>query len=84
MSSIHSLMILRSIRVEKKDIGYVRWMFESHDGMATPTTRPETFDILDILVAPDFISDFEDLLSALSKEIKIEIVESPLSTSLQE
>jgi hypothetical protein len=83
MACLQTKMLLRSIRVEKKDISYVRWMLESHDGLATPTTRPGTNDILDFLVAPDFADEFDDLLSALSKEIFVEAVEQPTSTSLQ-
>lgn len=77
-------MMLRSIRVEKKDISYVRWMLESHDGMATPTTRPGTDDILDLLVAPDFFEEFSELLAALGEEILVETVASPQTTPLQE
>jgi hypothetical protein len=77
-------MQLRSVRVEKKDIAYVRWMLESHDGMATPTTRPGTNNILDFLVASDFILEFDSLLSALSEEIPLEHVDAPPFTSLQE
>jgi hypothetical protein len=83
MSNRETKMILRSIRVEKKDIAYVRWMLESHDGMATPTTRPGTDDVLDLLVAPDFFEDFNALLAALSEEIFVETVTSPETTSLQ-
>ena len=28
-------MLLRSIRIERRHIGYVKWLLESHDGMAT-------------------------------------------------
>ena len=77
-------MQLRSIRVLKRDIAYVRWMLESHDGMATPTTRPGTDDVLDLLVAPDFTEEFDALLRAIGEEIFLEDVAVPSGTSLQE
>jgi hypothetical protein len=70
-------MLLRSIRVNKNNIGYIRWLLESHDGMATPTTREGTDDILDLLIAPDFKDDFDAFLAALSEEIGVELVDLP-------
>ena len=70
-------MLIRSIRVDKNNIGYIRWLLESHDGMATPTTREGTDDILDLLVAPDFEEDFDAFLVALADEIPVEIVDLP-------
>ena len=76
-------MLLRSIRIEKRHIGYVKWLLESHDGMATPTTRPGFDDILDLLVAPDFSEDFDALLTALNDEIGLEIVALPENPPLE-
>ncbi len=84
MTGSYPKMLLRSIRVLKKDIAYVRWMLESHDGMATPTTRPGTDDVLDLLVAPDFVEEFDALLLAIRDEIFVEDVAAPNATSLQE
>jgi hypothetical protein len=70
-------MILRSIRVDRNQIGYLKWLLESHDGMATPTTRDGEPDVVDLLVAPDFIEEFDELLTALEREIGIERVPSP-------
>ena len=77
-------MALRSIRVERRHIGYVKWLLESHDGMATPTTRPGTDNVLDLLVAPDFAEEMESLLAALADEIPVTTVAPPANTSLQE
>ena len=84
MSLPKTKMQLRSIQVEKRDIAYVRWMLESHDGMATPTTRPGTDNILDLLIAPDFVDEMEALLAALAEEIPVTTVTPPKNTSLQE
>ncbi|MBN2340500.1 MAG: DUF4911 domain-containing protein [Deltaproteobacteria bacterium] len=70
-------MHVRSIKVNKKDIGYIRWCLESHDGIANPTTRMETPDILDLTISPHFLDDAERLIDALVKELGIERVDAP-------
>ncbi|HUT76193.1 MAG TPA: DUF4911 domain-containing protein [Polyangia bacterium] len=70
-------MLLRSIRVERKSISYLRWLLESHDGLATPTTREGTDDIVDLMVAPDMALDLDDLLAALAVEMPLEHVPCP-------
>ncbi len=70
-------MLVYSIRIEKKDIGYLKWLLESHDGLATPTTRDDTVDIIDLLVSPDFGAEVEALLEALKEEMTLEIVDTP-------
>ena len=82
MSTQSQKMLLRSIRVDKNNIGYIRWLLEAHDGMATPTTRDGTEDILDLLIAPDFEADFDAFLAALAEEIPVEIVELPQTPPL--
>ncbi len=77
-------MLLRSIRVARRHIGYVKWLLESHDGIATPTTRPGSDDILDLLVVSDFERDMDELISALDEEIGVETVPLPETTPLQE
>jgi hypothetical protein len=82
MSTQSQKMLLRSIRVDKNNIGYIRWLLEAHCGMATPTTRDGTEDILDLLIAPDFEADFDAFLAALAEEIPVEIVELPQTPPL--
>ena len=70
-------MALRSIRLEREHIGYLKWLLESHDGLATPTTREGAPDVVDLLVAPDFVDELDDLIDALADEISIERVAAP-------
>ena len=79
----HTKMSLRSIRVDKNHIGYIKWLLESHAGMATPTTREGTEDVLDLLVAPGFQDEFDEFLKALESEIRVEYVELPSEPPLQ-
>lgn len=82
MNTPETKMLLRSIRVDKSRISYLRWLLESHDGMATPTTREGTDDIIDLLVAPDFEKDLDELLEAVHLEIGVERVDPPESPPL--
>lgn len=70
-------MVLRSIRVRREHIGYLKWLLESHDGLATPTTRDGDPEVVDLLVAPDFVGELDELLAALEEEIGAVRVTSP-------
>ena len=76
-------MLLRSIRVDKQQIGYIKWLLESHDGMATPTTREGSEDVLDLLVAPDFVREFDAFLEALQAEMSVAFVDLPEKPPLE-
>jgi hypothetical protein len=75
-------MLLRSVRVPRDRISYLKWLLESHDGLATPTTRDGAPDVVDLLVAPDFEEDLEALLDALVGEIGLERVPPPAVSPL--
>jgi hypothetical protein len=75
-------MVLRSIRVPEQHIGYLKWLLESHDGLATPTTRDDEPDVVDLLVAPDFVEDLDELLAALEEELGAVRVASPARSPL--
>ena len=77
MNRAPTKMLLRSIRVERSHIGYIKWLLESHDGMATPTTRKGIPDVVDFLVAPDFEAEFDLFLVGLAEELDVEVVDLP-------
>jgi hypothetical protein len=76
-------MIVRSIKVNKNQIGYMRWCLESHDGIANPTTRAEDPTIIDLTIASDFLDDALLLIEALKSEIGIKEVSPPQQSPLQ-
>jgi hypothetical protein len=75
-------MMLRSIRVPQRHIGYLKWLLESHDGLATPTTRDDEPDVVDLLVAPDFVDELDELLVALEDELGAVRVTTPARSPL--
>ena len=75
-------MIMRSVKVGREHIGYLKWLLESHDGMATPTTRDGSDDVVDLMVAPDFLEELDELLDAVSLEIGLIRVPEPSKSPL--
>ena len=82
MSTTPRSMILRSVKVGREHIGYLKWLLESHDGMATPTTREGVDDVVDLMVAPDFVEELDELLDAISLEIGLTRVPVPPKSPL--
>lgn len=82
MSDLSKTMIMRSVKVGREHIGYLKWLLESHDGMATPTTRDGSDDVVDLMVAPDFLEELDELLDAVSLEIGLIRVPEPSKSPL--
>ncbi len=82
MSDLSKIMIMRSVKVGREHIGYLKWLLESHDGMATPTTRDGSDDVVDLMVAPDFLEELDELLDAVSLEIGLIRVPEPSKSPL--
>jgi len=82
MKNLPKNMILKSVKVDKKHIGYLKWLLESHDGMATPTTREGAPDIVDLMISPDFVNEMKELIEALTTELNLEPVPPPSKSPL--
>ena len=82
MSDLSKTMIMRSVKIGREHIGYLKWLLESHDGMATPTTRDGSDDVVDLMVAPDFVEELDELLDAVSLEIGLIRVPEPSKSPL--
>ena len=69
-------IITKKLRLERKDIAYVKFILEGYEGIALATTIDNIESIIQLTIVPDFKSDVEMLLTALRKEIDFsEIVE---------
>ena len=60
------------LRVNKKDIYYVKFIFEGYDGLAVVSTENVGKGILRIWVPPGREAEADALIEALSKEIFME------------
>jgi hypothetical protein len=62
-------IITKKLRLERKDIAYVKFILEGYEGIALATTIDSLESIIQLTIVPDFESDVEMLLTALKKEV---------------
>src|SRR5262245_116888 len=63
------------LRVPRRDIAYVKFVIESYEGVAVTRTVDPAAGLVVVLVAPDFLSVAERILTALAAEGACETVE---------
>ena len=66
----------RYFRLRRKDIAYFKFIIESYDGMAVIKTKDPHEAIVELMVAPGWEKDLEEVLEGLRKEIPIESLPS--------
>ena len=64
--------------IEKKSVGFVKFIFEAYDGIAVVETIDRPTTLIKLHVAPGCEQDVDDLINELKKEILIEPVSSPV------
>ena len=62
----------RYFRVRRKDIAYFKFIIESYEGMAVVRTKDPHEAIVELMVAPGWEKDLEEVLGGLRKEMTIE------------
>ena len=66
----------RYFRVNRKDIAYFKFIIESYEGMAVVRTKDPYEAVVELMVAPGWEKDLEEVLEGLRKEIPIEALPS--------
>jgi hypothetical protein len=66
--------------IEKKSVGFVKFIFEAYDGIAVVETINRHASLIKLHIAPGCETDVDDVLNELKKEIIIE----PVSTEIAE
>jgi hypothetical protein len=71
--------IKRVLRVNRKDISYLRWTIESYDGMAVVRTLDPDAAFIEVMISPGCEEMVLELLNALRDEgVRIDgLAESP-------
>jgi hypothetical protein len=64
----------RYFRIHRKDIAYFKFIIESYEGMAVVRTEDPREAVVELMVAPGWEKDVEEVLEGLRKEIHIEIM----------
>jgi len=68
----------RYYRLHRRDIAYFKFVIESYEGMAVVRTKDPHEAIVELMVAPGWERDVDELIEGLQREIEIE----PLSLDL--
>jgi hypothetical protein len=62
----------RFLRLRRKDIAYFKFILESYEGMAIVRTKDPHEAIVELMVAPGWEKDADEVLEGLQKEIPFE------------
>jgi hypothetical protein len=62
----------RYFRLRREDIAYLKFIIESYEGMAVVRTKDPCEAIVELMVAPGWEKDLEEVLDGLRKEMTIE------------
>lgn len=59
-------------RISRKDIAFFKFILESFEGMAVVRTKDSQEAIIELMIAPGWEQEVEEVLGELRKEIRIE------------
>jgi hypothetical protein len=62
----------RYLRLRRKDIAYFKFIIESYEGMAVVRTKDPYEAVVELMVAPGWEKDIDEVLEGLREEIPIE------------
>jgi hypothetical protein len=63
-------------RIRRKDIAYFKFIIESYEGIAVVRTKDPHEAIVELMVAPGWEKDVDEVLEGLQEEIPIEALPS--------
>ncbi|MBN2515055.1 MAG: DUF4911 domain-containing protein [Deltaproteobacteria bacterium] len=62
-------IIKKVLKLKRKDIAYIKFIFEGYEGLGIVTTIDSGKSLIEISMMPDFVSDINEILDALREEI---------------
>jgi hypothetical protein len=66
--------VSRYYRLHRKDIAYFKFIIESYEGMAVVRTQDPHEAVVELMVAPGWEKDVDEVIEGLGKEIHIEFL----------
>ena len=69
----------RYFRLHRKDIAHFKFIIESYEGMAVVRTKDSHEAIVELMVAPGWEKDVDEVLEGLRKEIHMESISDFIS-----
>ena len=64
--------VSRYFRLHRKDIAYFKFIIESYEGMGVVRTKDPYEAIVELMVAPGWERDVDEVIEGLRREIEIE------------
>ena len=64
--------VSRYFRLHRKDIAYFKFIIESYEGMAVVRTKDPREAVVELMVAPGWEKDVDEVIEGLGREIEIE------------
>ena len=68
---------VKYIKVDKKYISYLQFIFEGYEGTVTATTIDKKTAVVKLFIPQGFSRDVEEILAGLKTELTFETLESP-------
>lgn len=65
------------LSLPRAEIGYIKFLFESYEGVAVVRTWDPQAALLVVLAVPDFLDDVRRVVAALADEIDCRVVDPP-------
>ncbi|HKK89792.1 MAG TPA: DUF4911 domain-containing protein [Desulfobacteraceae bacterium] len=69
---IHMKTVEKKYKVEKSRIGFLKFIFEAHDGIAVITTLDAKTGLVRFAIAPDCTGEVAEVIEDLKKDIQID------------
>lgn len=63
--------ITKFYSINKSDIGFIKFIFEAHDGLAVVSTMKDEKDTIAIYIAPGCEEEADELVEHLGQTVKI-------------
>ncbi len=60
------------LRLRREDIAYFKFIIESYEGLAVVRTKDAGEAIVELMIAPGWEKDVDEILAGLRQEIRIE------------
>ena len=69
--------IQKYFKIARKDISFLKFIIEAYEGMAVVRTLDSREGMIELMIAPDFEKEVEELLIDLRDEFEIKPIDPP-------
>ena len=69
--------IQRYFRIQRKNIAFIKFILEAYDGMAVMRTLDPREGVVELIIAPDFEREVNEILDNLRGEFEVQPIDPP-------